>query len=66
MLAAIERYYVRIGSRLYAVEADTASHAIIETLASIGDPDTWPGECIVWNDRLYHERYGEPAEVIQL
>ena len=61
-----ERYYVEIGSKLYAIDADTASHAIIEVLAGIDDPDTWPGECMVWNHRYYHERYGEPAEVIQL
>ena len=64
--SATERFIAQIGSRLYAVEAETASHAIIEALAGIGDPDTWPGECIVWNDRYYHERYGEPAGVIQL
>ena len=50
-LTATERYYVRIGSQFYAVEADTASHAIIEALASIDDTDTWPGDCEVWNDQ---------------
>ena len=59
-----ELYYVRIGSRLYAVHAETGSHAIIEVLAGIGDPDTWPGECEVWNEGYYRERYGEPDEVI--
>ena len=66
MLTETERYYVRIGSRMYAVDSDTVSHAVIEVLAGIGDPDTWPSECLVWNERYYRERYGEPAEVIQL
>lgn len=64
MLTATERYYVRIGSRLYAVDSVTASHAIIETLAGIGDRDTWPDECEVWNYRDYHNQHGEPAEMM--
>ena len=39
-------------------------HAIIEVLAGIDNPDTWPGECEVWNEGNYRERYGEPDEVI--
>lgn len=62
-----ELYFVRFGSRMYAVFAETGSHAIIEVLAGIGDPDTWRGECEVWNDEYYRAKYGEPPDdVIQL
>ena len=61
MLTATDRYYVQIGSQYCALEADTESHAIIEALARIGDPDTWPG-CMIWNHRRYHN--GERDEVI--
>ena len=55
-------YYVQIDSRLYGVHADTASHATMEVLVGIGDPDTWPGECEVW---IASTRPGhKPAEVI--
>lgn len=32
MLTETETYYVRIGFRVYVIEAETASHAIIEAL----------------------------------
>ena len=61
-----EAFYVQVGTRMYSVFAETASHAVTEALAAFGDPDTWPGECLVWNTAYYRREYGEPAELIQL
>ena len=47
-----------------AIRLDMLYHAIIEILAGIVDPDTWPGECEVWNEGDYSERHSEPDEVI--
>ena len=57
-------YHVQIDSRLYGVHADTASHATMEVLVGIGEPDTWPDECEVWIASTYRKQHRKPVEVI--